>query len=89
MPVSQDQAIRIAREFVQQRRGPKAYPLHYESPTVQHERGGYGTDRLGMGATYWTVMFELVEQPDVVVSPGEVIVYVDEESGRVEPFVTL
>ena len=88
MPVSQDQAIQIARAFVQQRHDPLADPLHYDTPTVSHERGGYGTDYLGMGATYWSVMFLRVEQEGVVVSPGEVIVFVDEESGRVEPFVT-
>ena len=35
-----------------------------------------------MGATYWSVMFERETPEDVVVSPGEVIVFVDEESGR-------
>ena len=88
MPMSQDQAIQIARAFVQQRHDLETDPLHYDSPTVRHKRGGYGTDHLGMGATYWSVMFERVEQEDVVMSPGEVIVLVDEESGRVEPFVT-
>ena len=82
MTVSKDQAIQIATDFVQQHQKSDPYPLRLETQTVRHCRGGYGTDSLGMGATYWSVMFELATPDDVVVCPGEVIVLVDEESGR-------
>ena len=42
MPVTQDQAIQIASDFVQRQPGLCRGPA-----TVRHERGGCGTDRLG------------------------------------------
>src|ERR1051326_37618 len=86
MPVSQDQAVQIASDFVRQHRAPDAYALRAGAATARHERGGYGTDRLGMGGAYWSVMFEIEVPEDVVVSPDVVIVYVDEETGRAEFF---
>ena len=78
MPVSKDQAIEIASAFVQQRQPGLCRGLL----TASHECGSPDTDRLGMGATYWSVMFERATPDDLVVSPGEVIVLVDEQSGR-------
>jgi hypothetical protein len=78
MPISKDKAIEIANAFVQQRQPGLCRGLL----SASLECRGSGVERLGMGSTYWSVMFDRATSEDVIVSSGEVIVLVDEESGR-------
>ena len=71
MPVSQEHAVKIAREFLQTRL-PEC-PVLLDSPLARREPIG--------DHHRWLVLFERVMPPNVVVSPGEVIVLVDEASG--------
>lgn len=86
MPVSKDQAIEIARNWVQSRCNAPDALQYRDSPHIGHERGGYGTTHLGMSASYWVLVFELVQPPDRIISPGELIVYVDEHDGHLTHF---
>jgi hypothetical protein len=71
--VSKEHAVKIAQEFV---RTQLAHcPVLLDSPFARSESVG--------GRHRWAVMFDRVTPPDVVVSPGEVIVLVD-ESGTPE-----
>ena len=67
-------AVKIAREFLQTRL-PEC-PVLLDSPFARREPVG--------DHHRWSVMFERVMPPDVVVSPGEVIVLVDEVTGAAE-----
>jgi hypothetical protein len=71
MPISQDHAVRIAQDFVQSKLSAGLVRLTARS--VQHE---------SVGDVYrWVIMFDRVAPPDVVLSPGEIIVLVDEANG--------
>ena len=74
MVVSKEHAVKIAQEFVRTRL-PEC-PVRLDSPFARREviRDRYR----------WTVMFDRITPPDVVVSPGEVIVLVDEVTGTPE-----
>jgi len=72
--ISQQDAVKIAKEFVQARL--PTCPVRLDSPFTRREPDG---DR-----HRWVIMFERVLPPDVVQSPAEVIVLVDETSGTPE-----
>jgi hypothetical protein len=75
MPVSKEQAVKIARDFLQTRISGDSIRL--EQPlSVQRENARRDTP------ASWCVMFERIDPPNVVTSPGEVVVLVDEETGR-------
>ena len=69
MGVSQEHAVKIAQEFVS-RRLPSC-GVRLDSPAARRE------------GSRWAIIFERISSPDVVVSPAEVIVLVD-ESGAAE-----
>jgi hypothetical protein len=71
MRVSQEHAEKIAQVFMQAQL--PMCPVRLDSPFTRREEF---EDRFR-----WVIMFERVLPPDVVVSPGEVIVLVDEASG--------
>ena len=70
--ISQQDAVKIAKEFVQTRIA--ACPVRLDSPFVRREGDRH----------CWVVMFERVLPPNVVQSPAEVIVLVDVRSGTPE-----
>lgn len=72
--ISQQDAVKIAQEFVQARL--PTCPVRLDSPSAQRKRRG---DR-----HHWVIMFERVLPTNVVQSPAEVIVLVDETSGTPE-----
>ncbi len=74
MPVSQDQAVNIAQEFLRPRLAE--CPVRLDSPFARREAVGVGFR--------WVIMFGRVLPPDIVQSPAEVIVLVDETSGTPE-----
>jgi hypothetical protein len=74
MTISQEQATKIAREFV--RTQFAEYPVRLESPSP--------FARQVRGRPCWAVVFGRVTPSDVVLSPEEVIVLVDEVSGTAE-----
>jgi len=63
--------VKIAQEFIQTRL--PACPVHLDNPFARREAHGRGHR--------WVIMFDKVVPPDIVVSPEEVIVLVDEASG--------
>jgi len=74
MPVSKEQATKIAQDFLRERLA--TCPVRLESPFVRRKQM--------RGRHCWVVMFDRVTPPDVVVSPEEVIVLVDEAGGTAE-----
>ena len=66
--------MKIAQEFLQTRL-PEC-PVLLDSPFARREPVG--------DHHRWSIVFERVMPPDVVVSPGEVAVLVDEASGLPE-----
>jgi hypothetical protein len=72
--ISQQDAVKIAKEFVQARLS--TCPVRLDSPFARREPYG---DR-----HRWVIMFERVLPSDVVQSPEKVIVLVDEASGTPE-----
>ena len=74
MVVSKEHAVKIAQDFV--RTQLPECPVRLDTPFVRREVLGDGYR--------WAIMFERVTPPDVVVSPGEVIVLVDETTGKPE-----
>jgi len=72
--ISQQNAVKIAQEFVRARL--PTCPVRLDSPSARRERG---RDR-----HHWVIIFDRVLPPDVVQSPAEVIVLVDETSGTPE-----
>ena len=71
--VSKEHAVKIAQEFV--RTHLADCPVRLDSPFARSESDG--------GRHRWAVMFDRVTPPDVVVSPEQIIVLVD-ESGSPE-----
>jgi hypothetical protein len=81
MAVAREHAVKIAREYLQSRMAGGS--ARFDGPvSVRREDARKG------GTSHWSVMFERVEPPGVVLSPGEVIVHVDEETGHPEVFRT-
>jgi hypothetical protein len=81
MPVSKEHAVKIARDFLQSRI-PGA-SVRFDPPlSVWRE------DEQKDGASHWSVMFERIDPPGVVSSPGEVVVHVDEETGQPQVVIT-
>jgi hypothetical protein len=74
MAISQEQATKIAQDFVRSRLAE--CPVRLDAPFAHREQIG--------GRRYWAVVFDRVTPPDVVVSPEEVVVLVDEVSGTPE-----
>lgn len=67
-----DDAIDRARELLGER------VKHLGTPTARRKRRPIGGRR---DRPTWSVMFEIVLPPGQVISPGEIIVEVDDESG--------
>ena len=80
MATSKEQAVEIARELLRSRASSGSVRL--DTPlSVQRETRRGNSD-------LWVVLFECIDPPGVVTCPGEVIVEVDEETGRPEIFRT-
>jgi hypothetical protein len=81
MPVSKEHAVKIAREFLETRMPEGA--VRFGVPlSVRREETRKGS------SGHWSIVFDHDEPPEVVSSPGEVIVHVDEETGQPEIFLT-
>jgi hypothetical protein len=73
MTISQEQARKIAQEFVRTRLAECPVRLESPSPFARREQV--------RGRPCWAVVFDRITPSDVVVSPEQVIVLVDEVSG--------
>lgn len=87
MAQSKESALAIAREFVRKEYRDSKWSVLLEAPlSIQRGEGGFPTDHLGFGVHYWSVMFQLEEEPGAVMSPDHVIVLVDEQTGEAKWF---
>ena len=83
MPQSKDSALAIARQFVRKEYRDSKWPVLLETPlSIERAEGGFPTDYLGLGECYWSVMFQLEQEPGTVMTPDHVIVLVDDETGE-------
>lgn len=80
MSISQEQAIKIAQELLRSRN--LEAEVHFESPSARLMKARDGKNE-------WCVIFNRVIPPDVVLSPEEIIVVVDEISGAARTEWTL
>ena len=74
MRVSREDAVKIAQDFVWNLL--PTCPVRLDCPLAQREEAG--------GCFYWVIVFDKVLSANVVESPGEIIVLVDETSGKPE-----
>ena len=81
MAISENEAITIAKEFVQASRPANAWPTVIEPHNVRLDRGGFPTDVLGLGEEYWSMIFDLDVPDDLVLTPDFCIVLVDAKTG--------
>ena len=72
--ISQADAVKIAQGFIQTRL--PTCPVRLGTPSARREAHG--------GGHRWRIMFDKVVPSDVVVSPEEVVVLVDEANGTPE-----
>jgi hypothetical protein len=77
--VSEKEAIALALKVAEN--SDHIYPLDPVPTTVKKTEGGFGTKSLGMGQKYWEIVFAMHIPTGVVLSPEEVIVFVDELTG--------
>lgn len=88
MAFTKEQAVKAAREFLLRNAAGTDYPVREEPESARLETGDFGSS-LGVGKSYWSVVFEFETPNNIVVSPGEVIVLVDEQTGKVAFFSSL
>lgn len=83
MCITEKQAIFIAREFAESEYSNKEFPLRLGDANARLESGGFGHDILGLGLSYWSILFNLVsfDSNVAVMNPDHLIVLVDAESG--------
>ena len=83
MTVSEDQAVQIARDFIQANYRLGDWPVPQALSSVRLDRGGFPTDFLGLGEEYWSLIFNLELPPGIAaMDPDFVIVLVDAQSGK-------
>lgn len=83
MGINEKAALSIAREFAAKEYKDSRFPLQLGEASIRLEQGGFGHTYLGLGESYWSVLFNL-KAPDpsvAVMDPDHVIVLVDSESG--------
>lgn len=84
MSINEDRAISLARSFAEAAYQDSKFQLRIGDASARFENGGFGHNVLGLGFTYWSVLFDLVSLDEnvAVMDPAHVIVLVDAETER-------
>lgn len=82
MSIGKERAIFLAREFAETGFRKKKTQLRLGSANALLETGGFGHERLGLGISYWSVLFQLLNADSSIATmdPDHVIVLVDAQS---------
>ena len=84
MPISEQQAVERARQFVQTIRRELAYPVR-DAPAGKSlsREAGHGAFA---GREFWVIDFDYAPPPHLLVDPSGVRILVDSESGEAAIF---
>jgi hypothetical protein len=84
MSISEERAIIVAREFAESKYSKRNALLRLGDASARLERGGFGHDFLGLGFSYWSILFNImnVDSTIAVMDPDHLIVLVDATSEK-------
>jgi hypothetical protein len=84
MNISEERAIFVAREFAQSEYRKRHARLVLGDASARWEDGGFGHDVLGLGFSYWSILFNIVSSDSnvAVMDPDHLIVLVDAKSEK-------
>jgi hypothetical protein len=84
MSINEERAIAVARDFAEAAYRDSKFQLRIGDANASFENGGFGHEVLGLGFTYWSVLFDLIalDENVAVMDPNHVIVLVDAETER-------
>ena len=84
MSITKERAISIAKKFAESEYRNTEFPLRLGDAQARLERGGFGHNVLGLGLSYWSIVFDLVNLDSnvAVMDPDHLIVLVDAESEK-------
>jgi len=82
--IKEERAIAVARAFAEAAYRDSKFQLRIGDANARFENGGFGREVLGLGVTYWSVLFDLIalDENVAVMDPDHVIVLVDAETER-------
>lgn len=84
MSISEERAIILARKFAESEYLKRDVLLRLGDASARLERGGFGHDFLGLGFSYWSILFNIVNADSAiaVMDPDHLIVLVDAKSEK-------
>ena len=84
MSISEERAIFVASKFAESEYRKRNLLLRLGDASARLEEGGFGHDVLGLGFSYWSILFNIVNSDSTVavMNPDHLIVLVDAKSEK-------